>query len=56
MHNGFGCAVMEHLRDARISTSVVRIGWPDEFVEHGSVPALRMKHGLNSENAVTKAR
>ncbi|MBV8588184.1 MAG: 1-deoxy-D-xylulose-5-phosphate synthase, partial [Verrucomicrobia bacterium] len=31
LHNGFGCAVMEHLAEARIHTPVVRIGWPDQF-------------------------
>ncbi len=54
LHNGFGCAVIEHLHDAGIHTPVVRIGWPDDFVEHGSVPVLRKKHGLTAENAVEK--
>jgi 1-deoxy-D-xylulose-5-phosphate synthase len=54
LHNGFGCAVIEHLHDARIHTPVVRIGWPDDFVQHGSVPVLRKKHGLTAENAVEK--
>jgi 1-deoxy-D-xylulose-5-phosphate synthase len=52
--NGFGCSVMEHLADQRITTPVVRIGWPDEFVEHGSVPILREKHGLTARAAVEK--
>ena len=52
--NGFGCAVMEHLGDARISTPVVRIGWPDQFIEHGTIPVLRKKHGLTAEAAVEK--
>lgn len=46
LHNGFGCAVMEHLAERRIDTPVVRLGWPDQFVEHGSIPVLREKHGL----------
>ncbi len=54
LHNGFGCAVIEHLADARISTPVVRIGWPDQFIEHGTVPILREKHGLTAEAAVAK--
>jgi len=54
LHNGFGCAVIEHLNDAGISTPVVRIGWPDEFVEHGTPTILRNKHGLTPENAVAK--
>jgi 1-deoxy-D-xylulose-5-phosphate synthase len=54
LHNGFGCAVMEHLGDQRITTPVVRIGWPDQFVEHGSVDILRKKHGVTAEAAVQK--
>lgn len=50
--NGFGCGVMELLTSAGIATPVVRIGWPDEFVEHGNVPVLRANHGLTVENTV----
>jgi 1-deoxy-D-xylulose-5-phosphate synthase len=52
--NGFGCAVMEHLNEAGIFTPVVRIGWPDEFIEHGGVNVLRKKHGLTVEALVEK--
>lgn len=54
LHNGFGCGVIEHLADQRITTPVVRVGWPDQFVEHGSVEILRKKHGLTAEAAVEK--
>ena len=54
LHNGFGCAVMEHLYSQGIPTPVVRIGWPDEFIEHGSVPILRKKHGITAEALVEK--
>lgn len=54
LHNGFGCAVIEHLHDAGLHTPVIRIGWPDDFVEHGGVPVLRKKHGLTAEHAVEK--
>ena len=50
--NGFGCGVMELLAAAGIPTPVVRIGWPDEFIEHGTIPILRKKHGLTAEHAV----
>lgn len=46
---GFGSAVVEHLSDAGITTPLVRIGWPDQFIEHGSVPILRKKYGLTSQ-------
>ncbi len=54
LHNGFGCAVMEHLYTQSIHTPVVRIGWPDEFIEHGTIPILRKKHGLTADALVEK--
>lgn len=54
LHNGFGCAVIEHLNDAGIRTPVVRIGWPDQFIEHGAVAILQKKYGLTPEAAVAK--
>jgi 1-deoxy-D-xylulose-5-phosphate synthase len=54
LHNGFGCAVMEHLYSQGIHTPMVRIGWPDEFIEHGSVPILRKKHGITADALVEK--
>ncbi|MBV8378277.1 MAG: 1-deoxy-D-xylulose-5-phosphate synthase, partial [Verrucomicrobia bacterium] len=56
LHNGFGCAVMEHLSEARITTPIVRIGWPDQFIEHGTIAVLRKKHGLTAEAAFEKIR
>ena len=37
-----------------INTPVVRIGWPDEFVEHGTIPILRKKHGITADALVEK--
>lgn len=54
LHNGFGCGVIEHLNDAGIKTPVVRVGWPDQFIEHGAVEILREKHGLTARAAVEK--
>ena len=54
LHNGFGCAVMEHLYSQGIHTPVIRIGWPDQFVEHGTIPVLRKKHGLTADALVEK--
>jgi 1-deoxy-D-xylulose-5-phosphate synthase len=54
LHNGFGCAVIEHLHSQGINTPVVRIGWPDEFIEHGSVPILRKKHGITADALIEK--
>nr|MBA2241690.1 1-deoxy-D-xylulose-5-phosphate synthase [Chthoniobacterales bacterium] len=54
LHNGFGCAVMEHLQSEMITTPVVRIGWPDQFIEHGTIPILRQKHGITANALVEK--
>jgi len=53
MH-GFGASIIELLHDHDIDTKVERIGWPDEFVEHGKVDILRKLHGINSETALEK--
>ncbi|MBP7948202.1 MAG: 1-deoxy-D-xylulose-5-phosphate synthase [Verrucomicrobiales bacterium] len=52
--NGFGSAVIELLHQNRICTPVERIGWPDEFVEHGKPNLLREKHGVTAAAAVGK--
>ncbi|MEO6909481.1 MAG: 1-deoxy-D-xylulose-5-phosphate synthase [Edaphobacter sp.] len=53
---GFGSAVLETLNDLDLNVPVVRIGWPDQFIEHGKVDALRNKYGLTAEAALEKAR
>lgn len=53
---GFGSAVMESLNAQELATPVVRVGWPDEFIEHGKPEALREKYGLTAEAALGKAR
>ncbi|MFO1501936.1 MAG: 1-deoxy-D-xylulose-5-phosphate synthase [Verrucomicrobiota bacterium] len=45
---GYGSSVLELFGERRITTPVVRIGWPDVFIEHAtSVDDLRNKYGLN---------
>lgn len=46
---GFGSAVMEMLNEQNCSTPVLRIGWPNQFIEHGREDQLRSKHGLTPE-------
>ena len=51
---GFGSAVLEALSELGLSVPVVRIGWPDQFIEHGKVDQLRIRYGLTAENAFAK--
>jgi 1-deoxy-D-xylulose-5-phosphate synthase len=53
---GFGSAVLETLSELELDVSVVRIGWPDRFIEHGKLEQLRQKYGLTAEAALEKAR
>jgi 1-deoxy-D-xylulose-5-phosphate synthase len=52
MAGGFGSAVLETVSNARINTPVVRIGWPDQFIEHGKPEDLRLKYGLSVKAAL----
>jgi 1-deoxy-D-xylulose-5-phosphate synthase len=53
---GFGSAVLECLNARSMELPVVRVGWPDAFIEHGKVEALREKYGLTAEAAMERAR
>jgi 1-deoxy-D-xylulose-5-phosphate synthase len=54
---GYGSAVLELFSEKNITTPLLRIGWPDKFIEHASTQdELRRKYGLTSENAVTRVK
>jgi 1-deoxy-D-xylulose-5-phosphate synthase len=54
---GYGSSVLELFSDKHVTTPVVRVGWPDQFIEHASsVDYLRQKHGLTAENAVAQVK
>jgi 1-deoxy-D-xylulose-5-phosphate synthase len=48
---GFGSAVLEALQEIGSAVPVVRIGWPDRFIEHGKVDDLRARYGLTVDEA-----
>jgi 1-deoxy-D-xylulose-5-phosphate synthase len=51
---GYGSSVLELYSEKHIATPVIRVGWPDKFIEHATtVEYLREKHGLTVENTVT---
>ena len=56
LRGGFGSAVLEELSNLGLSTPVVRIGWPDQFIEHGKPEALRAKYGISVDTAMEKLR
>lgn len=53
---GYGSSVMELFGDKGVTTPVMRVGWPDQFIEHAtSVSYLRNKYGLTVEETVRRA-
>ena len=54
---GYGSAVLELFSEKSVTTPVVRIGWPDQFIEHASTQdELRKKYGLSVENTVVRVK
>ncbi len=54
---GYGSAVIEFFNEKRVTTPVLQIGWPDQFIEHGSnVEDLRNKYGLTAAAVLEKVR
>jgi 1-deoxy-D-xylulose-5-phosphate synthase len=51
---GFGAAVLEELSNRGLQTPVVRVGWPDGFIEHGKPDALREKYGISVKAVVER--
>ncbi len=51
---GFGTAVVEALNEMGFAVPVVRIGWPDQFIEHGKIDQLRARYGLTVEAALAQ--
>ena len=54
---GYGSAVLELFSEKSVTTPVVRIGWPDQFIEHASTQdELRRKYGLTVENTIARVK
>lgn len=54
---GYGSVVLETFSEAGLSVPVVRLAWPDQFIEHASsVDFLRQKHGMTVARLVEDIR
>jgi 1-deoxy-D-xylulose-5-phosphate synthase len=47
---GFGSAVLEWMNDHGYKPQIIRLGLPDNFVEHGKVSELQQIVGLDTES------
>ena len=55
LRGGFGSSVVDFLNDLKSDTDVLRIGWPDKFISHGSsVTQLREEHSLDLQSIYKK--
>ena len=52
INGGLGSAVLEFMADHGYTPHVRRMGLPDQFIEHGSVPELCRLCGIDSESIV----
>ena len=53
---GLGSAVLEFMADNGYTPHVKRIGVPDEFIEHGSIPELYKLCGMDAESIANVIR
>ena len=54
---GYGSAVLELFSEKHVTTPIIRIGWPDRFIEHATTQdELRKKYGLSVENTVARVK
>jgi 1-deoxy-D-xylulose-5-phosphate synthase len=54
---GLGGAILELLNDMGVQNiNIKRMGLPDKFVEHGPLPLLRQKYGLDKSGILKEAR
>ncbi len=54
---GYGSAVLELFNELAVVRPVIRIGWPDKFIEHASTDdELRAKYGLTTDAIVARVK
>lgn len=56
LQGGFGTAVLELLEEQGIQAQVLRIGYPDQYIEQGEQHELRAMHGLDKEGIAKSVR
>jgi 1-deoxy-D-xylulose-5-phosphate synthase len=53
-NGGFGSIVAESLDSLKINLPLVKVGWPDVFIEHGAINLLREKYGLTAKETTRR--
>ena len=47
---GFGSAVVEYLADNNFKNDILRIGMPDQFIDHGTQPELHKQISIDPDS------
>jgi 1-deoxy-D-xylulose-5-phosphate synthase len=53
---GMGSALLEYMSDHGYSATIRRIGVPDRFIDHGTIPELYRECGMDADGIVNEAR
>ena len=57
LSGGYGSIVADFLSEKEVHTPVIKVGWPDQFIEHASsVGELREKYGLTAKAVVEQVK
>ncbi|MDR1414093.1 MAG: 1-deoxy-D-xylulose-5-phosphate synthase [Puniceicoccales bacterium] len=52
---GFGSAILEFFSSSGANVKVLRVGWPDKFINHGSsVDILRAENGISVDDVLAR--
>jgi 1-deoxy-D-xylulose-5-phosphate synthase len=56
LQGGMGSAILEFMADHNYKANVVRLGIPDEFIEHGEQPELWTLCGYDKSAIITAVK
>lgn len=56
LSGGFGEKVCNYMKDKNYTNSLVMIGIPDEYVEHGNVDELRKEIGIDADSIIKRIK
>lgn len=52
LNGGYGDAVLEYASEKGFKGKIIRKGYPDEFIGHGSIPELEKQTGLDEDSVL----
>ena len=51
---GFGEKVLEFANDRKLSSRILNIALPDDYIEHGNVELLKKETGIDAESVIKR--